>query len=155
MTVHGLQGSSVTEYGLVIGRPKRCVLSVPARAARLLRSCIQVVVGGASTVSGSRRIIPNYYRKIKRIIGFPHKIQFFGFPELPVWVFSPLFLKKHWRIRESNLNKLIFYFNVCTQQLRLCRLSLESTLNSCKATMVIFKVWRNNTKILEGYDGAD
>ena len=35
---------------------KSRVLSVPAR---LVRSCIRVVVGGTSTVSGSRRIIPN------------------------------------------------------------------------------------------------
>ena len=41
VTVHGPRGSSVAE--LVINRPKRRVLSVPAR---LVRSGIRVVVGG-------------------------------------------------------------------------------------------------------------
>ena len=46
----------VTVHGRVISRVKSRVLSVPAR---ILRSGIRVVVGGTSTVLGSRRIIPN------------------------------------------------------------------------------------------------
>ena len=46
----------VTVHGRVISRPKRRVLLVPVWN---LQPCIRVVVGGISTVSGSRRIIPS------------------------------------------------------------------------------------------------
>ena len=44
----------MTEHGLVISGRKSRVLS-----GRILRPGIRVDVGGTSTVSGSRRIIPN------------------------------------------------------------------------------------------------
>ena len=46
----------MTVHGRVISRVKRRVLSVPIR---ILLQGIRVVVGETSTVSGSRRIIPN------------------------------------------------------------------------------------------------
>ena len=46
----------VTVHGRVSSRPNSRVLSVPVR---ILRAGVRVVVGGTSTVSGSRRIVPN------------------------------------------------------------------------------------------------
>ena len=51
-------GSSVTEHGLVISRPKSCVLYVPVR---ILWPGIRDVIERTSTVLGSRRIIPNIF----------------------------------------------------------------------------------------------